>query len=380
MIALLLLLVLSGCAAAPKVLPRVPVTIGTSASTTVVVTQPLASASVLTFDGVGVAPKTVDLTRNALARISFVLSRSAEVGLDLVDEEGVVVRHLNLGNLEAGRHAALWDGHNDRGQRVPSGVYRYVLGAQAVDGQSATYNPSEQTGGEELDVRDFAYDKPTGQLRWIMPRAGRARLRVGIEGFPHLNTLLDWEPFEAGPQRVIWDGLDESGLIRVEDHSHLSIKLSAFALPDNTIIVQSPQLASAKSSETAQYPPDVKMQGYLHARHRRIDCGEVGLRVEFPESARKDAKGRPIVSGKIPVRVSLRGHNMAHTINQRFEVMLYEDLTALFEEEDSLNPFTFMWDTTRLTPGSHLLTVNILSYDDHFGVSTVPVVVEASPG
>ena len=65
-------------------------------------------------------------------------------------------------------------------------------------------------------------------------------------------------------------------------------------------------------------------------------------------------------------------------VNRRFEVVIYEDLTVLFEEEESTNPFTFLWDTSKLPPGEHLLTINLLSYDDHYGVATVPVAI--APG
>ena len=42
---------------------------------------------------------------------------------------GQKVRTLVGGNLEAGAHALQWDGANDFGQRVASGIYLYKLQA-----------------------------------------------------------------------------------------------------------------------------------------------------------------------------------------------------------------------------------------------------------
>ena len=40
---------------------------------------------------------------------------------------GALVRTLVSGELEAGNHSVIWQGHDDRDQRVPSGVYFYRL-------------------------------------------------------------------------------------------------------------------------------------------------------------------------------------------------------------------------------------------------------------
>ena len=117
---------------------------------------------------------------------------------------------------------------------------------------------------------------------------------------------------------------------------------------------------------------------YLHARHDRAACHEAQLTVEFPGAQRTDEVGRPMLAGPVPVRVRVAEEDARHAVDSRFELMLYEDLTILFEEEDATTPFTFVWDTATLPPGQHLLTVNLLTYDDHDGVATVPVMVEAA--
>ena len=139
--------------------------------------------------------------------------------------------------------------------------------------------------------------------------------------------------------------------------------------------------ASPQAGQPA-YPPErfaaAGRTPYLHARHDRAACHEAHLTVEFPGAQRTDEAGRPMLAGQVPVRVRVAEEDARRAVDSRFELMLYEDLTILFEEEDATTPFTFVWDTATLPPGPHLLTVNLLTYDDHDGVATVPVMVEAA--
>jgi len=66
--------------------------------------------------------------------IPFSLSADSDVRLEVYDVDGGLVRTLNLGLVEAGEYttkadAAYWDGRNDTGERVASGVYFYRLTA-----------------------------------------------------------------------------------------------------------------------------------------------------------------------------------------------------------------------------------------------------------
>jgi len=330
---------------------------------------------------IGVEPKAIDLGLGQQARFRYTLGEAATVRIDVVDDGGRILRRLEPGARAAGSHAEAWDGLDSAGQRVPDGAYRYVLRATDLRGHEAAHDPSAETGGEELTPRNFSFEREPGRLAWMMPKAGYARLRVGVEGFPHLRTLLDWQPLEAGPQSLAWDGLDASGLIKAKAHPNLSIKLHAFALPDNTLIVRGSGRPPAPGrGGDAAYPPAAKGPGaYLHASHSRAVCHEVGLSIDFPDSRATDAEGRPLLAGRVAVRVTIDPEDAGHLLDQRFETVIFEGLTVLFEDEESSNPFTFLWDTSRLRPGPQLLTVNMLSYDDHYGLATRAVVVQAAP-
>jgi len=64
---------------------------------------------------------------NPRTKMRFDLDRAGTVQLEVFDLEGRHVRTLVSGNLEAGEHAATWDGRNGDGLAVASGVYLLQL-------------------------------------------------------------------------------------------------------------------------------------------------------------------------------------------------------------------------------------------------------------
>ena len=66
--------------------------------------------------------------------IPYRLSREAEVAITIYDTKGTLVRRLTLGNQAAGYYAvrgraAYWDGRNESGEAVASGIYIYQFRA-----------------------------------------------------------------------------------------------------------------------------------------------------------------------------------------------------------------------------------------------------------
>lgn len=331
----------------------------------------LPEAGSLTIRKAGVLPKTFIPEKGEKAAIRWSQSRQAVTAVEIHRENGELIRHFEK-FYPAGDHTVQWDGKDDAAQPVGPDVYLYTIRSRDKEGNETSHDPSLTTGGEELKVERFTFDKEKHRFDFIMPRAGRARLRIGLSPNPHLRTLLNWEPLEGGTHTLEWDGLDESGWIRAIDHPNLSIYLVAFALPDNAIIAEGTRKETVPVSST-QPPRDPQRDLYLHAAHDRANCRDMTVNVDFP-NATKDAEGIPILDEKTTVRVRLNDSDRSFMVNQRFEVMFYVDSVFLFEEEDGQDPFNFEWNTNGLAPGEHLLTVNLIGYEDHYGVKTLRVV------
>ena len=71
---------------------------------------------------------------NAETWIPYAIEKEAVVSVQIFDASGKLVRKLDIGKKPAGRYfskerAIHWDGRNELGERVPSGVYFYYLTA-----------------------------------------------------------------------------------------------------------------------------------------------------------------------------------------------------------------------------------------------------------
>ncbi|NUO81650.1 choice-of-anchor B family protein [candidate division KSB1 bacterium] len=66
---------------------------------------------------------------NPSTLIHYQLPREAEVGLTIFDLQGRMIRRLVSAEQQAGYHSASWDGKDEHGQPVGSGVYLYQMRA-----------------------------------------------------------------------------------------------------------------------------------------------------------------------------------------------------------------------------------------------------------
>lgn len=66
---------------------------------------------------------------NPTTLIRFGLPEEAEISLTIYNIMGEAVRLLDAGRKNAGYHQAVWDGRNNHGEYVPSGIYLYTLKA-----------------------------------------------------------------------------------------------------------------------------------------------------------------------------------------------------------------------------------------------------------
>ncbi len=66
---------------------------------------------------------------NPTTTIGFALPQAGEVNLSIYNMSGQLVKQLIAGARNAGFHHLVWDATNERGERVASGVYLYVIKA-----------------------------------------------------------------------------------------------------------------------------------------------------------------------------------------------------------------------------------------------------------
>lgn len=321
---------------------------------------------------VTLSSKALDLaTGGGAVTVSFDVSKDSDAWLDILDEAQRWVRTVSLGRHPAGRVSGVWDGRDAQGLAVTPGVYLYRIRAVSTDGHPAAYGAEPVGGGVEILARRFTYRRGAPAMSFVLPEPSRVRLRIGLRELPHLRTIYDWQPMEAGLHTVEWDGLDAAQEIRLGTHPNVRFSLTAYSLPENSVIVKrgdEPAPRRPVGSERPEAP-------FRHAQHSPEICHEVAFSVSFLES-RAGTDGAPVVGPDPIVRIGLLDEDAATMAGRPYEILLHLDTVFLTEDEEGTDPFNYVLRTSDLAPGRHLLTVNVVTYDGHAGVVSVPFVFE----
>jgi len=81
---------------------------------------------------------------NPETTIRFELPEAAQVSLAVYNLFGQEVRTLVFGNKKAGYHSVEWDGRDERGREMPSGLYLYRLRVLPRDGEGRPFEESRK--------------------------------------------------------------------------------------------------------------------------------------------------------------------------------------------------------------------------------------------
>ena len=91
----------------------------------VAVTQPVNGGTVARKSKVSITATVSD--NSGVTRVDFSIDREAHVNLAIYDVSGRCIRTLLHTSLPVGSHNATWDGRDDGGDLVASGIYTIVL-------------------------------------------------------------------------------------------------------------------------------------------------------------------------------------------------------------------------------------------------------------
>jgi hypothetical protein len=322
---------------------------------------------------VGLDQKSFNPSKGETAALGFDITSQADVRVIIYDRLGREVRSYYMSDLEPARHTVTWDGRRSDGWLASGDVFLYVIEAEGKDGKRVIHNPANKTGGIETKSLKYTVDRETGEITYVLPKACMIRIRAGLKDGMFGKSLFDWMPSTAGRHTYMWDGKDSSGWMNLLKNHHLSIRLTCYTLPTNTVIVtgQIVPLESKNNPESFNTEEWERLWGtkgkYLHYAHDPRICHQPRFKVLFPTGA-EEKSDLVRVSGIVPIRIELDKRDARHLINTRFEVMIFVDGVFLYEIEEGSSPFTFNWDTKVFTKGPHIVTVNVVGYDDHIGI------------
>lgn len=307
----------------------------------------------------------------------FEITKEADVKVMIYDELGNLVRQFEMLSVLFGRHNIKWDGYDTKHNLAAGRMFLYVIEAIDKSGNKIVYNPSDYTGGIMEEAKDYGFDKDSGKIEYVLPKTCMVRFRAGLKDSAFIKTILDWQPQTAGRHTLIWDGKDSTGLMNIGKRPDLELGLTCYSLPANTILVENDYIPF-KSAVCDSPKNDIwhKHGKYMHYTHDLRNCHEPRFFVSFPQS--KTQKDIPVLSGIVPLRVEIAPEDIQYMVSKRFEIVFYVDGVFLFEIEEGTSPFTCHLDTKGFAKGEHILTVNMISYDDHIGVLNKQIIIGAN--
>lgn len=177
-------------------------------------------ASDISFENVHINKEHVNFVAGELFFVQFDLSASASVTLKIYDGRDWLIKQITSENpLPKGENKIVWDGTDQAQNIVPDEAYTYTLEARDKNGQVVSYDPADNTGGEDLVAKNVRWDAASKKIHYFLNHSGRVSVRVGLQNNgPLLRTVVDWVPRTAGVHEEAWDGKDASGVLDLTQH------------------------------------------------------------------------------------------------------------------------------------------------------------------
>ncbi|MEW6089280.1 MAG: FlgD immunoglobulin-like domain containing protein [bacterium] len=358
----------------------------------------------LQISEVTVNPQMININSQS-ARVSFYIDTDANIKLRLYDADNYIVKEIEK-QCFTGMNYLEWDGKDKYGNAVPNDAYYFTIEAKDANGGIYIYDPTDSSGGEDIFVT-VPIDFTNGyNVDYFLKKPAKVRIRANIYRTAVLNTIIDWGPRLAIDNTENWDGKDESGLIEVPKLDKFFMKISAYALPDNSII-------TAGNSQTyIECQKRIAQLGGFNNLTERLNSPEGIEASERASRIRANALSRPnvsinehymlsksfnftpdftielisgiirmednlpVVKDEIAVKITLDDDSKNMLINQQYEVSFILDDVIISEEEEGYSPFTKFFDTKRFRNGEHFLIVNISGLNDYVGEKSIRFKVE----
>ncbi|MGH8177224.1 MAG: hypothetical protein ACREV5_13270 [Steroidobacter sp.] len=319
--------------------------------------------------------------------IPFTLAKSGAVSVALYTADRDLVRTLKSNApLAAGRHALNWDGRDDRGQLVPDEAYHPVLTCACGEAQNLVVDSRANTGGVVIERIPTTLGSD-GTITFDLPQPARSLVRIGVKGGAMMRAIDAWRPRSAGRVRVEWDGYDASGVVRLPGQPGLTVLVTAFSLPDHSIITSGngavdyfayrkdrrwgAPLASADPGPLQRNGKRVSRQASLP----RSLLQDPRVSMTIVDKLSKTSSGAVKVSGPVTFRVDMPQEDKWLVQQSLYEVGFFLDHQFVSEEETGYTPLSWRWDPAGIAPGEHLMTVNISGFWGQVGVASIRLMI-----
>lgn len=187
-----------------------------------------------------------------------------------------------------------------------------------------------------------------------------------------------------------WNGFDASGILDIRDTSGLTILVTAFQLPQYSVITLGNDAIDyadyrkknnwvdpiKKTEEIVLASGDTRIERQHYVSPAKARDPETHL--VFAEKNKKNEQGISILKkGEIvQVRVDIDPEDRWLVDENLYEVAFFVNHEFVSEEEQSYLPLSWRWTVGEFDPGQHVFTVNISAFNGKVGVASKLFVIE----
>lgn len=347
----------------------------------------------LRFNHVSLSEDVFNPRSGESINIFFHISLPARVDLEIYDRYGNLIRHLEESyQAKKGSNKLSWDGRDDEGNIVPDEAYSFIIQAESEDGERAIYDPT-RAYGEIVEIIKRQIKPEKGTLTYTLHFPSRVLIRLGsTNNGPLYKTLINWEPRPAGENTEYWDGWDETNTINLR-HKDIMASYEAYTLPKNAIITKGNPVPPSEIEKKALirkralapiniHPTCPQEKRSSHADPDLKIARDIGLIVTPLSGAQEEIipvnkKRYRAKENRIMTQIDIPDEDKPVLEQEQFELIFFIDDIFLEEAEAGVSlPYDFTWDASGLTPGSHILTVNIVGLKRHLGTASFKVWID----
>lgn len=119
-----------------------------------------------------------------------------------------------------------------------SGVYYIDLIAEANGKTLFQFNSFAEPWGQTVEVLDPELESNSGMISYTLPKTCFVKARIGFSNGSLLRTLINLKPQARGKNSLMWDGLDQSQTVEINDELDPKALIIAYAIPETTFYLK----------------------------------------------------------------------------------------------------------------------------------------------
>lgn len=329
-----------------------------------------------------VSPRLVRPAEQQQVKIKFRSPRDGQAMVRIFDRRSYRVRELVLEAIEANRiNTVAWNGQDEQGEWVSDEAYYFTIEVIDIKGNRGVLDPTRHQA-EGLTPMHAQFDREQQRLHFQLDEDGVVDIRAGIaDGGPLMIKLLEWQPYLKGSYSIEWDGWDASRSVQVATQPDFHLFSQVALLPPNSIITKghpkgNDQIYSLYQAADELHAKDQSsVQDRYQAQALSPPFKTLSPSFDFTFNEIQGVEqDLPVLAGKVGVTIRLAPAVKLAVTEQRYEILVFIDHQFVTEIEEGRSPARLLADTSALSAGRHVMTINVATLQGGLATLSKPFI------